>query len=68
MVGRLKASVASLSLLVMPCMGIASSALLVQRAIGPFDVEAPSCVMGAIALAVRRPTALPTVETRQKVD
>ena len=56
-VGRLKASVASLSLLVVPCLGVASSAVLVQRAIGPFDVAALVCVLGAIALVVRRPVA-----------
>ena len=65
-VGRLKASVASLSLLVVPCIGVASSALLVQREIGPFDVAALACVLGAIALVVRRPTARPAVETRQQ--
>jgi drug/metabolite transporter (DMT)-like permease len=59
LVGRLKASVASLSLLVVPCIGVASSALLVQRAIGAFDVAALACVLGAIALVVRRPAAAP---------
>jgi drug/metabolite transporter (DMT)-like permease len=60
--GRLKASVASLSLLVVPCLGVASSALLVQRQIGPFDVAALACVLGAIALVVRRTAAPPVVE------
>ena len=67
-VGRLKASVASLSLLVVPCIGVASSAVLVQRAIGPFDVAALACVLGAIALVVRRPAAPPALETRQQAD
>jgi drug/metabolite transporter (DMT)-like permease len=58
LVGRLKASVASLSLLVVPCLGVASSALLVQREIGPFDLGALVCVLGAITLVVRRPAAL----------
>jgi drug/metabolite transporter (DMT)-like permease len=58
LVGRLKASVASLSLLVVPCLGVASSALLVQREIGPFDLAALVCVLGAITLVVRRPAAL----------
>jgi drug/metabolite transporter (DMT)-like permease len=66
LVGRLKASVASLSLLVVPCIGVASSAVLVQRAIGPFDVAALGCVLGAIALVVRRPTALPAEDTRRQ--
>lgn len=57
LVGRLKASVASLSLLVVPCLGVASSAVLVQRAIGAFDIAALACVLGAIALVVRRPAA-----------
>lgn len=57
LVGRLKASVASLSLLVVPCLGVASSAVLVQRPIGAFDVAALACVLGAIALVVRRPAA-----------
>lgn len=57
LVGRLKASVASLSLLVVPCLGVASSAVLVQRPIGPFDIAALACVLGAIALVVRRPAA-----------
>ena len=55
LVGRLKASVASLSLLVVPCIGVAGSALLVDRQIGPFDLTALACVLGAIALVVRRP-------------
>ena len=55
LVGRLKASVASLSLLVVPCLGVASSALLVDRPIGPFDIAGLVCVLGAIALVVRRP-------------
>ena len=59
LVGRLKASVASLSLLVVPCIGVASSALLVEREIGPLDVAALACVLGAIALVVRRPAAPP---------
>jgi drug/metabolite transporter (DMT)-like permease len=67
-VGRLKASVASLSLLVVPCIGVASSAVLVQRAIGPFDVAALVCVLGAIALVVRRPAVPPVVETHQQAD
>lgn len=54
LVGRLKASVASLSLLVVPCIGVASSAVLVQRRIGAFDVAALLCVLGAIALVMRR--------------
>jgi probable blue pigment (indigoidine) exporter len=65
-VGRLKASVASLSLLVVPCIGVASSALLVQREIGPFDVAALACVLGAIALVVRRPTAPPAAEEKHR--
>src|SRR3954452_3874740 len=65
-VGRLKASVASLSLLVVPCLGVASSALLVQRAIGPFDVAALVCVLGAIALVVRRPTTPPAAEKKNR--
>ena len=64
LVGRLKASVASLSLLVVPCLGVASSALLVQREIGPFDVAALACVLGAIALVVRRPAAPPAAGAR----
>jgi drug/metabolite transporter (DMT)-like permease len=55
LVGRLKASVASLSLLVVPCIGVASSALLVEREIGRFDLAALVCVLGAIALVIRRP-------------
>ena len=67
LVGRLKASVASLSLLVVPCLGVASSALLVQREIGPFDVAALACVLGAIALVVQRPAAPPAAgETRRQ--
>ena len=64
--GRLKASVASLSLLVVPCLGVASSALLVRREIGSFDVAALACVLGAIALVIRRPAAPPPAaeETR----
>lgn len=58
-VGRLKASVASLSLLVVPCVGVASSALLVQRRISHFDVAALICVLGAIALVARRPSTTP---------
>nr|WP_302474378.1 DMT family transporter [Roseococcus sp. MDT2-1-1] len=58
-VARLKASVASLSLLVVPCLGVASSAWLVQREIGAFDVAALACVLGAIALVVRRPPEAP---------
>ena len=65
-VGRLKASVASLSLLVVPCIGVASSALLVQRAIDPFDVAALVCVLGAVALVVRRPTAPPAAEEKHR--
>ena len=57
MVGRLRASVASLSLLVVPCIGVASSAVLVQRQISSFDVAALACVLGAIALVLRRPQA-----------
>lgn len=56
LVGRLKASVASLSLLVVPCIGVASSALLVQRQVGGFDLAALACVLAAIALVIRRPT------------
>ncbi len=67
-VGRLKASVASLSLLVVPCIGVASSALLEQRAIGAFDLAALACVLGAIALVVRRPAAPPAEETGQQAD
>jgi probable blue pigment (indigoidine) exporter len=59
LVGRLKASVASLSLLVVPCLGLAGSALLVNRPVGPFDVAALACVLGAIALVLRRPTPAP---------
>jgi drug/metabolite transporter (DMT)-like permease len=66
LVGRLKASVASLSLLVVPCLGVASSALLVQREIGAFDVAALGCVLGAIALVVQRPAAPPAAETRRQ--
>ena len=55
LVARVKASVASLSLLVVPCLGVASSALLVQRAISVFDLAALACVLAAIALVVRRP-------------
>lgn len=55
LVGRLKASVASLSLLVVPCIGVASSAVMVNREIGPFDIAALVCVLGAIAMIVRRP-------------
>jgi drug/metabolite transporter (DMT)-like permease len=66
LVGRLKASVASLSLLVVPCIGVASSALLVEREIGPSDVAALACVLGAIALVVRRPAAPPTVEEMRR--
>ena len=68
LVGRLKASVASLSLLVVPCIGVASSAVLVQRAIGPFDLAALVCVLGAIALVVRRPAVPPVAETHQQAD
>ena len=67
-VRRLKASVASLSLLVVPCIGVASSAVLVQRAIGPFDVAALACVLGAIALVVRRPAAAPALEARKQAN
>ncbi|MFC7478082.1 DMT family transporter, partial [Dankookia sp. GCM10030260] len=67
-VGRLKASVASLSLLVVPCIGVASSAVLVQRAIGPFDVAALACVLGAIALVVRRAAAPPALEAHQQAE
>jgi drug/metabolite transporter (DMT)-like permease len=67
LVARLKASVASLSLLVVPCIGVASSALLVEREIGPSDVAALVCVLGAIALVVRRPAAPPAAaETRRQ--
>jgi drug/metabolite transporter (DMT)-like permease len=68
LVGRLKASVVSLSLLVVPCLGVASSALLVQREIGYFDLAALVCVLGAITLVVRRPSARPPAakETRRK--
>jgi drug/metabolite transporter (DMT)-like permease len=68
LVGRLRASVAGLSLLVVPCLGVASSALLVQREIGAFDVAALACVLGAIALVVRRPAAPPAAaeETRRQ--
>ena len=59
-VGRLKASVASLSLLVVPCLGVASSAVLVQRAIGPFDVAALVCVLGANTAVTRPLPALPS--------
>jgi len=55
LVGRLRASVASLSLLVVPCLGVASSALMVQRPVGGFDLAALACVLGAIALVLRRP-------------
>ena len=55
LVGRLKASVASLSLLVVPCIGVASSALMALRPVGPLDVAALACVLGAIALVIRRP-------------
>ncbi len=65
LVGRLKASVASLSLLVVPCLGVASSALLVQREIGYFDLAALVCVLGAITLVVRRRPA-PPAETRRQ--
>jgi len=65
---RLRASVASLSLLVVPCIGVASSALLVQRQIGTLDVAALVCVLGAIALVVRRPAAPPTAgKARQQI-
>ncbi|MFC7543718.1 hypothetical protein ACFQU2_35590 [Siccirubricoccus deserti] len=60
--GRLKASVASLSLLVVPCIGVASSALLVQRKIGSFDVAGLVCILSAIALVVRRRAGPPTAE------
>ena len=66
LVGRLKASVASLSLLVVPCVGVASSALLVQRQIGPLDVAALVCVLGAIALVVRRPATPPAVQATRR--
>jgi drug/metabolite transporter (DMT)-like permease len=70
LVGRLKASVASLSLLVVPCIGVAGSALLVQREIGSFDVAALVCVLGAIVLVVRRPAPPPSAaeeeETRRQ--
>ena len=66
LLGRLKASVASLSLLVVRCIGVASSALLVQREIGPLDVAALACVLGAIALVVRRPAAPPAEATRRQ--
>ena len=65
-VGRLKASVASLSLLVVPCLGVASSALLVQREIGAVDVAALVCVLGAIALVARRPAAPPAAEDMRR--
>jgi hypothetical protein len=57
LVGRLKASVAS-------------SAVLMRRAIGPFDVDvaALACVLGAIALVVRRPAALAALETRHQAE
>ena len=66
LVARLKASVASLSLLVVPCIGVASSALLVQREIGALDVAALACVLGAIALVVRRPAAPPAAEETRR--
>jgi drug/metabolite transporter (DMT)-like permease len=56
-VGRLKASVASLSLLVVPCIGVGSSAVLVQRPIGVFDLAALACVLSAITLVIRWPAA-----------
>jgi drug/metabolite transporter (DMT)-like permease len=62
LVGRLRASVAGLSLLVVPCIGVAASALLVEREVGPFDAAALACVLGAIALVVRRPAAPPAAE------
>lgn len=57
LVGRLKASVASLSLLVVPCLGVASSALLGLRPAGAFDVAALVCVLVSISLVMRRPPA-----------
>jgi hypothetical protein len=39
----------------------------VRREIGPWDVAALACVLGAIALVVRRPAAPPTAgETRRQ--
>jgi drug/metabolite transporter (DMT)-like permease len=66
LVRRLKASVASLSLLVVPCIGVTSSALLVQREIGAFDIGALMCVLGAIALVIRRPAAPPAAEATHR--
>jgi drug/metabolite transporter (DMT)-like permease len=57
LVGRLKASVASLSLLVVPCLGVASSALLGLRPAGIFDLAALVCVLVSISLVMRRPPA-----------
>ncbi len=45
---------------------VASSALLMQREIGPSDVAALACVLGAIALVVRRPAAPPAAEETQR--
>ena len=57
---------ASLSLLVVPCIGVVSSALLVRREIGPTDVAALGCVLGAIALVVRRPAASQAAKETQR--
>jgi hypothetical protein len=37
-----------------------------QREIGPSDVAALACVLGAIALVVRRPAAPPAAEETQR--
>ncbi|MBX9698464.1 MAG: DMT family transporter [Acetobacteraceae bacterium] len=59
LVGRLKASVASLSLLAVPCIGLGASALLVHRPVGAFDLAALIAVLGAILLVLRRPQPAP---------
>ncbi len=63
LVGRLPASVATLSLLVVPCIGVASSALLAQRPIGVLDLAALLLVLGSTLLVLRRPAARPLAGT-----
>lgn len=66
LVARLKASVASLSLLVVPCIGLAASALFVARPVGAMDVAALVCVLIAVTLVLRRPAAAVPAATAER--
>jgi drug/metabolite transporter (DMT)-like permease len=57
LVGRLSAGVAGLSLLVVPCIGVASSAALGLRPVGWPELVALLLVLAAISLVMRRPAA-----------